>query len=617
MSSDRFAHLFHASPVATSLSSLHDRRVVEVNDAYAALFGVNRADILGRTPVHAGILVSGPSRDELLRQLDHGKDITDQELLVSCPRGAMFVRVWSRRVEVDGAPHALSTFVDITTQRRELDLARLHEERFLEVAHHIHELYYVTDPDCHHALFVSDAYETLFGRPREALYADGRDWLRAVHLDDRERMLSTLAAARTELQEGHYRVVRGEEIRTLHYRLFPVKAPETGEVVRIAGVVDDVTEKLHLEAQVRQTQKLESLGLLAGGVAHDFNNVLAVIASSTGMLESVVPADHPDRELVDDIERAVRRASGLTRQLLAFSRKQTVEPVTLDVNAGITETRKMLRRMVGDDIVVETSLDPELPRIRIDAGYFVQVVMNLAVNARDAMPRGGRLTIASRTHTSERGREVVVEIADTGTGMSEEVKARVFEPFFTTKGLGQGTGLGLSVVHGIVQQAGGTIAIESERGIGTTVRLRFPAVDGEPEHVFEHEVHVVPGTETIMVVDDDVFVRRTTSRMLRTHGYKVLEANDGTSALRLLKAHGDDVALLVTDLVMPGIDGAELAELARAQRPGLGVLFISGYTDDALTRHGLERDRMQLVEKPFRGHVLARRVRAVLDRTAR
>ena len=614
MSSDRFAQLFHASPVATSLSRLTDRCVVEVNDAYIQLFGVTRADILGRTPVHAGILVSGPSRNELLRQLDRGQDIVDQELLVSAPRGALFVRVCRRRIDLEGELYALSTFIDVTAQQRALDQAKLHEERFLEVAHHIHELYYVTDPACHHALFVSDAYETLFGRSREALYADGRDWLRAVHLDDRDRMLVTLTAARTELQEGHYRVVRGEEIRTLHYRLFPVKSSDTGEVVRIAGVIDDVTEKLHLEAQVRQTQKLESLGLLAGGVAHDFNNVLAVIASSTGMLESVVPADHPDRELVDDIDRAVRRASGLTRQLLAFSRKQSVEPVTLDVNAGITETRKMLRRMVGDDIVIETSLDPEVPRIRIDAGYFVQVIMNLAVNARDAMPRGGRLTFASRTHANN---EVVLEISDTGTGMTDDVKARVFEPFFTTKGLGQGTGLGLSVVHGIVQQAGGTIDIDSELGVGTTVRLRFPAVDGEVEHLFEHEIRVEPGTETIMVVDDDVFVRRTTSRMLRTHGYKVLEASDGTNALRLLREHGKDVALLVTDLVMPGIDGAELAELARAQVPGLGVLFISGYTDDALTRHGLERDRMQLVEKPFRGHVLASRVRAVLDRSAR
>ncbi|MGE0404202.1 MAG: ATP-binding protein, partial [Kofleriaceae bacterium] len=365
-------------------------------------------------------------------------------------------------------------------------------------------------------------------------------------------------------------------------------------------------EKQDLEEQVRQAQKLESLGLLAGGVAHDFNNILAVIGSSIGMLADVVPAS--DADLVAEIERAVRRGASLTRQLLAFSRKQVIAPVVLDVNQVVEETRKMLRRMVGEDVKLSCSLDPELHHVLMDSGALVQVMMNLAVNARDAMPLGGSLTMTTRND----GDEVLLEVTDTGCGMPPSVVDRIFEPFFTTKGLGKGTGLGLSVVHGIVEQAGGRIAVRSEVGAGTTFSIHFPATRATAT-ADACDASDYRGDELVLLVDDDIFVRRSAARALRTNGYTVLEATDGERALELIEEHGPAIGLLVTDVVMPGMDGRQLVEAARARRPTLKVLYTSGYTDDAVLLHGIQHEAVAFLEKPFHAHQLAGSVRRALD----
>jgi PAS domain S-box-containing protein len=595
-----------------SVSRLDDRRIVEVNEAYLTLFGVSAEATIGRTPMDAGIHPPAGMRDRVFRQLAEGEAVCGLELVFETPAGNKAIVLSSRAIEVDRTRFALSTFVDVTEQRRAVEDARVSDERFRQLAESVHEVFWLTDPDNTTMLYVSPAYEKIFGRPCAALYADARDWLLALHPDDRERMSKASHELGSGPQEHSYRVVVGGKVRSIHNATFPVRDTD-GKVIRIAGITEDRTEQLHLEEQVRQTQKLESLGLLAGGVAHDFNNVLAVIGSNASLLAELIQPDHPDRELIDEIEAAVNRASSLTRQLLAFSRKEVIEPVVLDVNGAIAETRKMLRRMLGEDIVIETSLDPELHRTRIDPGYFVQILMNLAVNARDAMPRGGRLAITTRNSD----REVRIEVADTGTGMAPDVRTRVFEPFFTTKGVGKGTGLGLSVVHGIVQQAGGQITIESELGAGTVICISLPAVDAPAERISDVVLAAQHGTEKIVLVDDDVFVRRATSRSLRSRGYIVLEAADAGAALRLLNDHGSDVALLVTDVVMPGTDGRELVLTARRHRPTLEVLYMSGYTDDAMLRHGLEHDQIPFIEKPFRSHALAGKVRHLLDTKAK
>ena len=477
-----------------------------------------------------------------------------------------------------------------------------------ELAESIHEVFWLTDATNTKMLYVSPAYERMFRRSCAALYADSRDWLEALHPDDRARMTVFAESPPTEGRPERYRVVHPDgSARTVEIRAFPIY--EDGVVVRVAGVAQDVTERLSLEEQVRQTQKLESLGLLAGGIAHDFNNILAVIEANASFLGDAVPQVGPDRDVLNEIAAAVRRGVAMTRQLLSFSRKQAPDPVVLDPNTAVNDTRKMLQRMVGDDVVITTSLEPDLGRVKIDAGCFVQVLMNLAVNARDAMPRGGSLLIATRNVASE----AMIAVTDTGCGMSEEVKRRAFEPLFTTKDLGKGTGLGLSIVHRIIEQAGGRIEVDSELGVGTTFRVFLPvhSAAGAPS---DETAHLdARGYEKVVVVDDDPHVRSSIARALRQRGYDVLEAGNGATALELMVDQRRQIDLLVTDVVMPGMDGRELATTARRGRPSLQVLYISGYTDDAVVHHGVERADVDLLEKPFHSEALAARVRQMLD----
>jgi two-component system, cell cycle sensor histidine kinase and response regulator CckA len=608
LKSSQFERLFLASPVAMSVSRLDDRTVVAVNAAYERSFGVTAAAILTRTPADVGIVVRNLDRDDAFARL-RADPVLVTELELETPAGPRAVMLQSQVIELDGVAHVLSTFLDATDQRRAEAAAEASDAQLRELAENVNAVFWLTDPDNTVMLYISPAYERIFGRSGAALYANARDWVAAVHADDRDTVARFVAQPTDRQREVTYRIVRPDgKIRSIHVTVVPIR-DAAGAVIRVAGVGEDVTDRLQLEEQLRQTQKLESLGLLAGGIAHDFNNILAVIAANGSIMTELVPAGHPDRELVDEIEAAVTRGTSLTRQLLAFSRKQVVEPVVLDLNKVVSDTRKMLRRMVGEDIVIKTSLDPELGHVRIDPGYLVQVLMNLAVNARDAMPRGGTLTLTTRTV----GRDSLIEVADTGCGMTPEVKARAFEPFFTTKGLSHGTGLGLSVVHGIVDQAGGRIELESEPGLGTTLWIYLPHVDAPADELPDVADVSARGAEKVIVVDDDLFVRGSTSRALRTRGYQVLEAADGDAALRLLRDHGSDVALLLTDVVMPGMDGRELVEQARSRRPSLKVLYMTGYTDDATLRHGVRRGEVLVLEKPFRSHTLAGRVRQVLD----
>ncbi|HEY0254814.1 MAG TPA: ATP-binding protein [Kofleriaceae bacterium] len=375
----------------------------------------------------------------------------------------------------------------------------------------------------------------------------------------------------------------------------------------------DITEKLRTEAalktsedQLRQTQKMDSLGMLAGGIAHDFNNLLAVISTNASVLGEIV-TDDEGRSLVDDIEQTVQRAAGLTRQLLAFSRKQVAAPISLDLNSTISDTHKMLRRMIGEDVKLLTSYEPDLPHVMIDPGLVVQVLMNLAVNARYAMPRGGTLSVTTRATNTN----VILVVSDTGTGMPPDVRARIFEPFVTTKGVGKGTGMGLSVVHGIVQQANGTISVSSTPDQGTTFEIKLPAVPETGNTIEIPVVEATRGSETVLVVDDDDFVRKAATRALIARGYKVLEASNGQAALRALDRQRVD--LLLTDVVMPNMDGRELVELATAAHPELVIIYMSGYTDDAVVRHGVSRGEVDFVEKPFQVKTLSAKVRSVLD----
>jgi CheY-like chemotaxis protein len=370
---------------------------------------------------------------------------------------------------------------------------------------------------------------------------------------------------------------------------------------------------------------MESIGLLAGGVAHDFNNWLTVIAGCTELLQEDLRADASATELLTEVRHASERATALTRQLLAFSRREVIEPRILDLNGVILDTEKMLRRLLGEDILLETALAPGLSPVLVDAGQWTQVLMNLAVNARDAMPRGGRLTMETREMeldeaftrtrpTLHPGRYVVIGLSDTGAGMTAEVRARIFEPFFTTKPQGRGTGLGLAVVHGIVAQSGGAIEVYSEPGAGTSFRIYLPvAAAVSAVATTTAGSGEVRGTETVMVVEDEESIRRMTTHGLRSQGYNVIQAGDGVEALAVLHRHGGTVDLLVTDVVMPRMDGRALAEAMKVMFPRLKVLYTSGYTDDAVVRHGILQSEVAFLSKPYTPMTLLRRIRQVLD----
>ncbi|MGA2779204.1 MAG: PAS domain S-box protein [Steroidobacteraceae bacterium] len=390
------------------------------------------------------------------------------------------------------------------------------------------------------------------------------------------------------------------------------------------GIVRDISEKKTLEKQLQRSQKMEAFGQLAGGVAHDFNNLLTVIFGySDLLLSSLQPADS-SRTMINEIRRAGERASSLTRQLLAFTRQQVLEPRIVDVNAILRDTETMLRRLIGEDVLFSTILREGISPVKVDPGQIEQVIMNLVVNARDAMPRGGQLTIEThevellghyaRSHPDTRaGNFVMLAISDTGIGMTPEVKSRIFEPFFTTKG-GEGTGLGLAVVQGIIKQSGGAIEVYSETGVGTTFKIYLPAsIEGRAPAVDTDREHSPRGTETILLVEDDDRVRQLAAMALEGFGYMVLTASRGSAALQLMASHRDKIALLLTDVIMPEMSGRQLAGTLQAEYPQLKVLFLSGYTDDAVVRHGVLQSHVAFLQKPFTPVSLARKVREVLD----
>jgi PAS domain S-box-containing protein len=390
-------------------------------------------------------------------------------------------------------------------------------------------------------------------------------------------------------------------------------------------MITDLTDYRRLEEQFRQAQKLEAIGRLASGIAHDFNNLLTAITGYADLLLAELAPDDPHRQDIEQISRAADRAAGLTAQLLAFSRRQISQTDLVDLNQVLHDTERMLRRLLGEDVEFATLPGRDLGRIRADPAQIAQVLMNLVVNSRDAMPRGGTVTIETANVTLEAralaafphlepGPYVMLAVTDTGTGMDAETRARAFEPFFTTKEPGRGTGLGLAAVYGIVQQHGGAVQIESEVDAGTTIRIYFPRSGEADARPGRPALAATPGgTETILVVEDEPDLRLLIHRLLGRLGYNLLEARHGRDALLLLREHAGDIHLLLTDVVMPELSGPELVREARRLRPGLRVLYMSGYTEAERLGQGLRDTPARLIQKPFSARLLAQRVREVLD----
>lgn len=478
------------------------------------------------------------------------------------------------------------------------------------------------------SLHWSEGVYRIFGLEPHDSWLTTETFFDRVHPEDRELVREHMEASirtgqpyaldhRIILPDGSERIVReqAELIRDA-----------TGTPVRFTGTVQDITEQRRLEDQFRQAQKMEAIGRLAGGIAHDFNNLLSVILGYSELMQDFVEKGSPLQRHSDYIRDAAKRGAGLTRQLLAFSRRQMLESTVLDMNALVTELVKMLPRLIGEDIELKISLTPEVWSVKADAGQIEQVILNLAVNSRDAMPQGGRLMIETanveldqdycRHHPpAQAGEYVMVAVADTGVGMDKATRARLFEPFFTTKEKGKGTGLGLATTYGIVKQSGGYIWAYSEVGHGTTFKVYLPRVLAPVTTEIRRapEPAVLGGSETILLVEDEQSLRNVIEDGLTRVGYRILPCQSAEDAIRQCECYPNDIHLLLTDVVMPQMSGREIATRVEKVRPGVKVLYMSGYTDDAIVQRGVLEPGVAFLEKPFRSVDLARKVREVLD----
>lgn len=560
--------------------------------------------------------------------------------------GVFWTEVALGPVQLFGKPHVVACVREIQHRKTVEEELRASEERFTRIFHGLSTMLAFTDPVHERILDVNEAWLRATGLRREAVIGrTGTELGIWIDKAEREGLFKQLRAAGRVLDyEVQLRV--GERVmptllsaeqmslRGSHYILWEMR--DQSERRRVE------TEREKLRAQLMQSQKMESIGQLAGGIAHDFNNLLTVINGCASLLLRDVPQSDKHWRLLNDVQNAGERAASLTQQLLAFSRKQVMQARAVDLNALVGETERLLRRLIGEDITFRVVLDPELPPIHADPSQINQVLFNLVVNARDAMPNGGNLSLETRSvvlgaHThgaggpARAGAHVRLTVSDEGMGMEPKVQERIFEPFFSTKPRGKGSGLGLSTIYGIVEQSGGFISVYSELGKGSRFEVYFPALDagskaasprlpaprsrvrGDAATRFGPDPTASPGSETVLLVEDQPEVRRLVTQLLQELGYGVLAASSGDEALVLMASEGDRVKLLLTDVIMPGMSGRVLSERLLQTWPQLKVVFMSGYTDDVVVHHGATENGATFLQKPFGGSELHQILRSALS----
>ena len=514
----------------------------------------------------------------------------------------------------------LGTYEDITERKQ----AEAELNRLMTAIEQTPESVVITDTEGR-ILYVNPVFERVTGYSRAEVIGQNPRLLKSNRQDSAfyRELWAKISAG--EVWRGRFiNKKKDGALFTEDAVIAPVR-DEKGAVTNYIAIKRDISHELELEVQYRQTQKIDSIGLLAGGVAHDFNNILAVICGHTDLALAQLSPDAPLRSNLECIQESAERAANLTRQLLAFARRQVIEPRRINLNELIVNLNKMLHRLIGEDIKLVTQTAPDLGQIKADPGQIEQVLLNLVVNARDAMPDGGTLTIHTdnvtldedyaRRHLVTPGDYVMVSVSDTGVGMTDEVKQHIFEPFFTTKEQGKGTGLGLATCFGIIQQSNGHIHSESQVDKGTQFKIYLPRVQGVEESISSREVPVsLPqGTETILLAEDEPSLRQLMARVLRTQGYTVLEAADGHEALALAQANGAKIQLLLTDVIMPGLSGKTLAEWLGQVNPAVRVLFISGYINNNAVRDAMSKPGTFFLQKPFNPLNLAEKVREVIE----
>jgi PAS domain S-box-containing protein len=604
-------------------------RYLDVNPQGCELTGYSRAELLRLTAADTYLPEERRLVAERIAAITAGRVLSYDRRMLRKDGSVILIEVTAVLLP-DG--RILTTFRDLSEQRKVENQNRESEQRFRELAENVREVFFSMDPATGRAQYVSPSYEELFGHSREHAYATPHAWTEGIHPDDRDQTFAAdrLAAESGVQADAVYRIVRPDgSTRWVRGRSSPVRNAK-GEIIRVVGIAEDITDLKRTESQSLQSAKMEAVGRLAGGIAHDFNNLLTVIMSYGQLQIEEHASDDPRRPDLDQIVSAARRAADLTKQLLAFSRRQVLQPQVLDLSDLVMNLSRMLERVIGEDIDLKSNLTSRIGCVRADSGGIEQIIMNLVVNARDAMPSGGTVTIETANVEMSGadvgaqdpiapGPYVLLAVSDTGEGLDEAIKGHLFEPFFTTKERGKGTGLGLSTVYGIVKQSGGYVVAESERGRGATFKVYLPRIAEPAEALPPKGAHtdIRGGSEIIMLVEDEAAVRQVTRTVLERRGYTVLEADRPESAIALADSLPHPPNLVVTDVILPGISGRQLAGLLEEKWPGLKVLYLSGYMDDAIARHGVLERGVALLEKPFTPDALALKVRQVLDSTGR
>jgi PAS domain S-box-containing protein len=615
-----------------------DLRVLSANRSFLESFYFRQSEVLGQRleeVVHAEGLL--PRVREVLQTGVAQHDILFDLTIVGRreTRPARITMSGIRIAEEEDA-RLLLIIQDLTEEERLHAARRASEQRFHDLVQELDAIVWEADAATLRFTFVSQRAEGILGHPVDRWLRERDFWSARIHPDDRER---TVALFREALARGHdhefeYRALTAERQVIWLRDIVHVARDQHGEARQLRGLTVDVTGRKRAEEalrqsedQLRQAQKMEAVGQLAGGIAHDFNNLLMVIQGDSDLILRRLPEGHGLRRNAEGIREASQQAAALTRQLLAFSRKQVLTPKMVDLNSVVAGMQTMLQRLLGETIHLVTVPSADVGLVRADPGQVEQVIMNLAVNARDAMPDGGRLTLetghleldetAAREHSEAvPGEYVMLAVSDTGCGMDESTRTRLFEPFFTTKEQGKGTGLGLSTVYGIVKQSGGHIWVYSEVGRGTTFKICLPvAAERATAEVEGREGPGAPtaGAETVLLVEDAARVREVVREILEMTGYHILEARHGAEALEISQRYEGPIHLMVTDVVMPQMSGREVAQRLAPLRPDMRVLYMSGYTDDAIVRHGVLEAGTAFLSKPFTPDALAAKVREVLD----
>jgi two-component system cell cycle sensor histidine kinase/response regulator CckA len=625
-SEERFRTMFEHAGFGIALLGL-DGRIITANTALGKMLEYERDSLVG---LSVDDLAHPDHRAEERALLDSTvageRDHYALEMRYVARNGSA---VWGNVAgslvrDVGSRPRFVITMIeDVTPRKAAQEAVREGEERYRELFENANDMVFTVDEQARFT-GVNGAAERLTGYGADRLI--GASIADLFTQECRELAMGQLASKivgqPAATHEWTIRTASGREV-ALEVACAHVRA--RGRIVGVQGIARDLSERKELEQQLRQAQKMEAIGRLAGGIAHDFNNLMtAIMGYSELALQRLDDAPETHRDL-QEIQKAADRATRLTRQLLAFSRKQVLQPTRIDLNDVVHDMEKMLARVIGDDVEIRTNFQRHLGGIEADRSQLEQVLLNLAVNARDAMPDGGTLTIETANVDVDgysvaepgavpAGQYVVLTVADTGAGMDEATRARLFEPFFTTKEVGKGTGLGLATVYGVVKQSGGFITVDSEPGQGAVFRIYLPRLGAPNARDDRGRANVAPaGTETILLVEDDDAVREIAAGILERSGYRVLSACDGVDALRELGESGEHVDLLLTDVVMPRLNGSALAERLSEERPALKVLFMSGYADDAIESDGTVRPGTDFIQKPFTASMLAAKVREVLD----